>query len=252
MNECIGLHDSSTAVCLLAQADLVFLLADLLRPPRPAGERWESAGQSLDELMITAGLQDPALAAAMEETLRQAAATPPAAWSGEYHRLFEGRLMCPPNESAYIRRDKGAILADICGFYRAFGFDFRPEIAEKPDHIVTELEFCGILLAMRAGAASVEQDEVTREALISFAETHLGEWLPWLAARLQLTAQLPVYQQIANALAAVWSALSAAHGLRAAPSGPMGQPEEEPDEPYDCGAVAGPAMVQTALPASVR
>jgi TorA maturation chaperone TorD len=247
MNDAASAPIDAAAVRLLAHADLVFLLADLLRPPAGPAERWEEARQSVGDLLTAAGIEDLLLALALDSALLHAASVPPAAHSGEYHRLFEGRLLCPPNETAYIRRDKGGILADICGFYRAFGFEFRTDVGERPDHIVTELEFCGVLLAMIASAPGDDQAQVARDALISFADCHLGEWLPWLAGRLQLTSELAVYRSVAASLAHAWSGLSAAHGLRQVPSSPMDHLPEEPDEPFECGASTASAPIQPTI-----
>lgn len=226
---------------LLARADLVFLLSELLRPPATAqAARWGQAQEVLDELLSAADLDAPDLRAVVTEAVIQAVETPPTTKSAEYYRLFEGKLLCPPNQTAYVRRDKGAVLADVCGFYRAFGFDARPETGEKPDHIVTELEFCGVLLAMTAGAADREHAQIAEDALADFADSHVGEWLPWFTARLQAVSQLPYYGLVAVAILQSWLALSAGHGLRTTPSAPMEHPQETPDDPYQCGGSAQP------------
>ena len=63
---------------------------------------------------------------------RPSTATPVDDWIAEHNRLFEGGVTCPPNETAYVRRDKGVILADINGFYRAFGFEPAEDAARNP------------------------------------------------------------------------------------------------------------------------
>jgi TorA maturation chaperone TorD len=228
---------------VLAQADLVFLLADLLRPPHERRRaRWASATQVLDELTACAGFSQRLLRGVLGEALMAASVAETDCWSDEYQRLFDGAMLCPPNETAYVRRDKGAVIGDICGFYRAFGFATAASSGEKPDHIVTELEFVGLLLVMLAEAPDHERAQVVREALGEFADAHVGEWLSTFCARLETLAELVLFKDAACALGELWSALAQAHGWRQQPSAHAG-PDPEPDEPYECGmAQAGGAV----------
>src|SRR5690606_5239108 len=114
-------------------------------------------------------------------------------------------------------------------------------------HIVTELEFCGVLLTMIAVAEHGERARIAEEALVGFADCHLGEWLAWFAARLQAVSQIPFYNSVATALQQAWVALAAAQGLRAAPSSPMAQPEQTPDDPYACGGAPAPQETRVQL-----
>jgi TorA maturation chaperone TorD len=98
-------------------------------------------------------------------------------------RLFHGGTRCPPHETAYGdgRRLAGreAELADISGFYLAFGFQLSPGHPDLPDHLGTELEFVSLMLLKAALAASDnarEQEEITLDALRTFLECHLGRW----------------------------------------------------------------------------
>lgn len=220
---------------LLARADLILLAASLLRPPAGLDRNhWSDARDALDDLIATADVHAPDLRSALHDALTSSIELAPGLHSAEYHRLFEGKLLCPPNQTAYVRRDKGAVLADICGFYHAFGFDFRSETAEKPDHVVTELEFCGVLLAMIAAAPDEDRATIAAEALAGFADCHLGEWLAWFAARLAAVSQVDFYSAAAGAVMAAWQAIGNAHSLRIIPSTPMAQPEQTPDDPYEC------------------
>jgi TorA maturation chaperone TorD len=216
------------ALALLARADLLLLLAESLRPaPRaaarpdrtdPGGPRDDRAAHAAD-LARACGLDRRA-----SRALAEAAALLPrrtAEHAAEYARLFEAGGVCPPNETAYVRRDKCAVLGDLCGFYRAFGFDPAPDSGEKADHVVTELQFIALLLVLAAraagdpGAGTRNADElaVTLQAIGSFAADHLGEWLPSFATRLGETAELPLLRRTADLLPAAWAALGREVGM---------------------------------------
>src|SRR5690606_23435291 len=99
---------------LLAQADLLLLVCSFLRSPTATDRsQWADAQQALDQMIAVADLDAPELKTSLSEALALALELTPELHSGEYHRLFEGKLLCPPNQTAYVRRDKGAVLADI-------------------------------------------------------------------------------------------------------------------------------------------
>lgn len=78
-------------------------------------------------------------------------------------------------------------LADVCGFYRAFGVDVSAAAHQRPDHVGIELEFFGFLCLKEANAISegvAEQAEITREAQRRFLGEHLGGFLPTLNRRI--------------------------------------------------------------------
>ena len=71
-------------------------------------------------------------------------------------------------------------MADIAGFYRAFGFQVGGEQRDRPDHLATELEFLYVLSLKEAYAAEQgidEHVEVCVEARRSFLRDHLGRWI---------------------------------------------------------------------------
>lgn len=78
-------------------------------------------------------------------------------------------------------------MADIAGFYQAFGFEVT---GERPDHIVPELEFLALLLVKEAYAliaADRDGAAICAEARGKFVADHLGRWLPLLAQRARET-----------------------------------------------------------------
>lgn len=228
---------------LLAQADLLLLTADLLRAPGslPA-ENWGDALAQLDELLAVAGLAPASSRESLRAALVAVAATSLDDWSDEYHRLFDAAMICPPNQTAFVRRDKGAVIADLTGFYGAFGFTPRPGIGEKPDHIITELEFTAALLAMLAAAeGDPERQSIVRSALAAFATSHVNDWICIFAGRLGMVAAIPLFVAAAAAIADLWTSLAAFHALPR-PEFATGDPLEEPESPYEC-SMAEAALV---------
>ncbi len=117
-------------------------------------------------------------------------------------RLFEkGR--CPPYESSY--RDetdplKDVLMADVAGFYRAFGLIPRGEL---PDHLVSELEFMGVLCLQEARATLAGEEEaaaVVRDALRKFMTDHLGRWVGRFRDAIQKEARVSLYPLLADVL----------------------------------------------------
>jgi nitrate reductase assembly molybdenum cofactor insertion protein NarJ len=71
-------------------------------------------------------------------------------------------------------------MADIAGFYRAFGFNLGGEVRERPDHIAVELEFMHTLALKEAYAlekGTPEQVGICQLAQAKFLEDHLGHWI---------------------------------------------------------------------------
>lgn len=146
------------------------------------------------------------------------AALPPSAdeWNADYEALF-GLLVsgsCPPYETEYIDSklsfQRSQALADIAGFYRAFGWMPSPCHPERPDHIAVELEFMATLCGMELGASHDEQVAICHESQAKFLSEHLVWWAPALAKLLVyedphgfygavgrfLTALLPMHRAI--------------------------------------------------------
>ena len=92
-------------------------------------------------------------------------------------------------------------LADIAGFYRAFGFENGGAIRERPDYLPTELEFMHTLTLKEAYAQATDQQqhvEVCVDAQRKFLRDHLARWLPLFRKRLEQAVVDGVYAELAN------------------------------------------------------
>ena len=233
----IATQDTDT-IAHLAQADLLLWLASWLRPPGAARDALPSTHE-LFALLAAAGLREtPQLAERVTALHEAIAATDVDAQRHEHHRLFDAGIACPINETAYVRRDKGAILGDVAGFYNAFGFTTREGVGDKPDHLACQLEYVAMLLMLIAQAQQAgepDNAELTRKALASFAGDHVDAWVGLFCARLRDTTRLRLHAALADAIETTWHALVERHGLPRAEGVAAGAPREEPETPYACG-----------------
>ncbi len=223
---------------LLAQADLLQLIIQLFSLPSTETQTMlEKEVTDLQGLLQCSNLPEADRLAEIFQQIRlQVRTLSLETWVEEYHRLFEGGVACSINESGFIRRDKGAILSDIVGFYRAFGFGISQKTGEKADHLIGELEFVVILLIMLAMTPEPETTRITHEALSAFSSDHLGEWLPSFCDCLTQTTVLPIYQQLAQLLRDTWFGIVATNHLPSRER-EMGALPERDGTPYECGMV---------------
>ncbi len=105
--------------------------------------------------------------------------------SRRWIRWFEhGRIA--PYEGSNTLVSAGGVtprLADVAGFYRAFGLRVHHE---RPDHVVAELEFLATVLGREAAARRDGHDDAAAtcdRAVRSFVRDHLGPWIGVWAAR---------------------------------------------------------------------
>jgi nitrate reductase assembly molybdenum cofactor insertion protein NarJ len=108
-----------------------------------------------------------------------------------YIDLFDrgkGRVSLYETEHGRMRGlSKGRDLADLAGFYRAFGLDLETDdLHEMLDHVAVELEFYGILLLKQALLAEAGDDEgeaIVLDARRKFLADHLGRFVAVIAAQ---------------------------------------------------------------------
>ncbi len=145
----------------------------------------------------------------------------------EYMRLFHGSGPVSLRETAYGdgRRPAGrpVEIADVNGFYLAFGVEPSNANPDMPDHLSAEVEFLSLMLLKEAYAmARLRKPEhrLTRKAAREFVEDHLGRWVPALCARLREENAAPPYRTLGALLAAVVAA--ECRRLRARPTPAQG------------------------------
>jgi nitrate reductase assembly molybdenum cofactor insertion protein NarJ len=116
-----------------------------------------------------------------------------------YLELFDrGKERASLYETEYGRMrgmSKGNDLADISGFYNAFGFSVSPDVHEMQDHIAVELEFYAMLLLREQALAEIgnaEGQEIVADARKKFLVDHLGRLARAVAARTDV-AEHPMY-----------------------------------------------------------
>lgn len=103
-----------------------------------------------------------------------------------HHSVLGSACRISPCESTYHGpgeeglREKGTILGDIAGFYKAFEFDPSKEILEAPDHVAVELAFMSYVKLKEAYALTIGSEgayRVCRDAGEKFLSEHLLVWI---------------------------------------------------------------------------
>ncbi len=114
------------------------------------------------------------------------------------------RGKCPAYEMEYGRHEiirQASDLADIAGFYGAFGLQFTDGADGRPDHISAECEFMSALCAKEAYALTRDDEEkvdVCVNAERAFLKDHLARWLPAFARRIEKADPTGLYGEIAR------------------------------------------------------
>ena len=170
----------------------------------------------------------------------------------EYEAVFGycASKSCPPYETEYCAlKDihfRSQQMADIAGFYRAFGLKPSSNVHDRADHISREAEFMAILIARQLHAADqklgAEAFEVCHEAQRAFLRDHLGWWLPAFGARLMNEAR-GFYVVLGQLICAFVPAERAILGLP--PISQMPIAETHPPEEMICANDCLPPISQT-------
>lgn len=133
---------------------------------------------------------DPEMRQRVRELLEALHATDLVDHGVEYNRLFDQSAQCSPFETEYEADPfaKARQLADISGFYGAFGMDVARERPTMQDYIASELEFMSLLSRNEAYATArhwTRRREVAIDAERTFLRDHLGRWERTLCADLE-------------------------------------------------------------------
>lgn len=237
-----GTPEQSGVTALAARAALARALALAFAPPQGPALDFLMGGLAPKVMEAAVHLADgPALRAGAEAVARALEDGPDL--DGEYHRLFRTELAATPYETEYgphRAARKGAELADILGFYEAFGFRPAPSAAELPDHIGAELEFLSLLLVKEAdarGRGAAEEAAVAADAARKFFADHLGRWARAFCQRLRDATRHQFYAAAAGLLQGFLDAEASRLGC---PLGEAGLPAS--GSPADC--VACPMALQ--------
>ncbi|HXG09489.1 MAG TPA: molecular chaperone TorD family protein [Gemmataceae bacterium] len=250
----------------LARECLYRFLAAALHPPGSKG--WQLAADpesqrlasAAAELLREEALQRPAAPGFGELTadrldlrpLLEELRRPAEELAAEYQRVF-GLVFtgeCPPYETEYQPNAdpffRAQQMADIAGFYRAFGLEPGRSLAERSDHLALELEFLALLLAKKRLALAEDADGINRaavcdEAFRAFFRDHVAWWVPSFALGLRRKTSNGLYAALAQFLAALLPTERGRLGV-AAPRLPLQAALiERPEEQESCaGCAAGP------------
>jgi len=160
-----------------------------------------------------------------------------------YERTF-GLLVsgsCPPYETEYVDGkqsfQRSQLLADVAGFYRAFGLEPSDEHPERHDHLVLELEFMATLLDLEHHAAvgnlpeADDRLELCHEAQQRFVTEHLAWWAPAFATLLRRHAAQGFYSTVGDLLGAF---VAAERGLLSIDTPPCVQQPSRVERPEEC------------------
>lgn len=225
-----GIQGSASQVAL-ARSAAYGLLALAFRYPEPGRwsffvdrDRWqawpetlarESAGvgealRRFQEHFLSA---DPARAISVERA------------QVEFSRLF-GHAVKSDRSTYELEYGAGEVfqrvarLADLQGFYSAFGLELQRRLRERADHVSIECEFMSIMAAKEAYAEQQGDRQglaTVREAAGRFLESHLGRWLPSLARRIGEADPEGVYGALAGFAAGFIRFECSHHGVSTGP-----------------------------------
>ncbi len=174
----------------------------------------------------------------------------------QYERTF-GLLVsaaCPPYETEYINSkytfQRSQTLADVSGYYRAFGLTTSSTSAERSDHIVLELEFMAFLLGKeRQAFESCEMADrqthidTCRRAQRRFLSEHLATWASLFAKLVQRENPGGFYEAAGSFLAALIPAERGLLGVAASDRRPDAPSQIEPLDACDgCQLLGDPQL----------
>jgi TorA maturation chaperone TorD len=163
----------------------------------------------LGEIRETArvGALPPRLASSLGAFSRAWRMTPCHALEAEYSRLFLATARVPLREGGFGDGLRFAgqpfDIADLNGFYAAFGFVLTEEAPSPPDYLGTEAEFLSLLHlknAVTLGRQERERARIVDRAMARFLTEHLGRWVDSLGGALREAAAAAPYARLGELL----------------------------------------------------
>lgn len=230
----------------LARSTLYRFLSLAWSPPEDGLDDLRAAPAVLAE--VSSAAARVGVAEARERVERIAAAlvgSDPSSVQVEYRRLFGHQISrdCPLHETQYGAGhvfQQAQQLADIAGFYLAFGLEVAEGAGERVDHLSLELEFLHTL-AFREAHARIHHgaEEVSRavEGQQAFLRDHLGRWVPAFS-RLVEAKDDGIYRELAYITRTVVAADAISLGIAAGDEVDLAPPVSlDPDDAtLPCGA----------------
>lgn len=124
----------------------------------------------------------------------------------DYMSAFDTGRMISPYETEYMSEKvsrKPFELADISGFYKAFGFNVAQDLDNKEscDHISIELEFMAILTWKHEYAKNLNQEEnlkIVHDARKAFLKDHLAKWGFFFCEQINRLTGYEFYKKLAR------------------------------------------------------
>jgi TorA maturation chaperone TorD len=168
--------------------------------------------------------------------------------AGELNLLYEqtfgllGGSKCPPYETEYVPSkftfQRSNMLADVAGYYRAFGLTTSTTHPDRPDHLAVQCEFLAQLLELQSKARSQDEVEVCEAALRRFLQEHVVWWAPAFAKLLWRQDPSGFYGAVGQFLAALVAAERALAGIAPHDQTVEPSPIETRDECSGCELVS--------------
>ncbi len=206
-----GIFTSALARCLTDPNRTADDLSEWIRDREIFIEAWavfsdhhrelESSALGLGELT-----PDQALAAAVHSYLQLDKPRREAV-----HQLIFGLVTCPecpPYETEFCHwadpTYRAQQLADIAGFYSAFGLEIGGHTSERIDHVSHHLEFIAFLTTklehiVNNEDALPEHLKIVNEGLTHFIEDHIAWWIPTFAVAVERKADALIQNSEATA-----------------------------------------------------
>ncbi len=169
-----------------------------------------------------------------------------------YSELFGHavRGACPLYELEYGQAEivqQAGELADIAGFYGAFGLEGAQGSMERVDHVTVECEFMSILCAKQAsGFLSGNSNLVDAcwDAQRVFLRDHLARWLPALGSKVAKADSEGIYGNLAQVSSEFLAIECQAFGITPGPDYlELRRVDPNADSEIQCGAAPAEQLV---------